>query len=128
MPALNRIPLAGSLLLILVAVSSASYAGETLTLMRAEKLAIAQSPLLSHHRTNVTAASERAVYDSRLPDPQPGAHREAQVTTAGSVRDANELREAQMRARDAELDLIRLRVDLAKSHAELLCLTGEPQI
>ncbi len=70
MPALHRIPLTGSLLLILVAVSSVSYAGEPLTLVRAEELAIVQAPGLSHHRTNVQAANERAVYEGRLPDPQ----------------------------------------------------------
>lgn len=63
------------------------------------------------------------VFEERL---VPNARREAQVTSAGFVRDANALREAQMRALDAELDLIRLRVDLAKSHAALLYLTGEP--
>jgi outer membrane protein TolC len=56
----------------------------------------------------------------------PNARREAQVTIAG-LRDANELREAQMKALDAELDLMRLRVELAKSEAELLYLTGEAQ-
>jgi outer membrane protein TolC len=55
----------------------------------------------------------------------PNARREAEVTAAGFVRDANELRAAQMKALDAELDLIRLRVQLATSHAELLYLTGE---
>jgi outer membrane protein TolC len=55
----------------------------------------------------------------------PNARREAQVTAAGFVRDANELREAQLKALEAELDLMRTRVELAKSHAELLYLTGE---
>ncbi len=70
MPALPRFSLTGSLLFILFSVSPSVIAGETLTLARAEQLALANAPLLSHHRTNVTAASERAVYESRLPDPQ----------------------------------------------------------
>jgi outer membrane protein TolC len=57
----------------------------------------------------------------------PNARREATVTSAGFVSYANDLREAQMRALDADLDLFRLRVDLGKSHAELLYLTGESQ-
>jgi len=76
----------------------------------------------------------RVEYDAlqarvRLAEEQllPAARREAQVTTAGAVRDANEIREAQRRALDAELDVIRLRVELATHHAELLYLTGEPQ-
>ncbi|MBI3897154.1 MAG: hypothetical protein HY308_02530 [Gammaproteobacteria bacterium] len=56
--------------LILFVVSSALPAAETLTLERAEQLAVINAPLLSHHRTNVAAASERAVYEGRLPDPQ----------------------------------------------------------
>ena len=68
------------------------------------------------------AARVRVIAEQLLPN----ARREAEVTIAGFVRDANELREAQMKTLDAELDLIRLRVELAKSHAELLYLTGEP--
>jgi len=57
----------------------------------------------------------------------PSARNEAKVTTAGAARDVNEVREARMRELDAEIDLIRLRMDLAKSHTELLYLMGEPQ-
>ena len=70
MPVLRRLPPAGVLLLILFAVAPVLHAGEPLTLARAEALALSQAPLLSHHRTNVIAASERAVYEGRLPDPQ----------------------------------------------------------
>lgn len=58
----------------------------------------------------------------------PNAQREAQVTVAGFARDQIELRDARMRALDAGLELARVRVDLAKSLAELLYLTGESQL
>ena len=45
-------------------------AGAALTLAEAERLALAYAPWLAHHRTNVTAAAERVVYEGRLPDPQ----------------------------------------------------------
>jgi len=41
-----------------------------LTLTQAETLAQTHAPWLAHHRTNADAAAERAVYASRLPDPQ----------------------------------------------------------
>ena len=44
--------------------------GATLTLAEAERLALEQAPWFAHHRSNVEAAAERAVYESRLPDPQ----------------------------------------------------------
>jgi outer membrane protein TolC len=44
--------------------------GATLTLAEAEHLALEQAPWFAHHRSNVEAAAERAVYESRLPDPQ----------------------------------------------------------
>lgn len=50
---------------------------------------------------------------------------EAQVTSAGFARDLNERRDAHMRALEAEIELARLRTDLARSQAELLYLTGE---
>lgn len=45
-------------------------AGAELTLAEAERLALEQAPWFAHHRSNVEAAAERAVYESRLPDPQ----------------------------------------------------------
>ncbi|HKQ31528.1 MAG TPA: TolC family protein [Burkholderiales bacterium] len=67
MPVTRRISLMG---LLLVSLMSSAHAAETLTLTRAEALAIERAPLLSHHRTNVNAVAERVVYEGRLPDPQ----------------------------------------------------------
>lgn len=61
--------LAGMLIIQLAAVSGA-LAGPELTLAEAERLALEHAPWLQHHRTNAEAAAERAVYQSRLPDPQ----------------------------------------------------------
>jgi outer membrane protein TolC len=61
--------LAGILIIQLAAVSGALAAPE-LTLAEAERLALEHAPWLQHHRTNADAAAERAVYESRLPDPQ----------------------------------------------------------
>lgn len=61
--------LAGILIIQLAAVSSV-LAGPELTLAEAERLALEHAPWLQHHRTNADAAAERAVYQSRLPDPQ----------------------------------------------------------
>jgi outer membrane protein TolC len=41
-----------------------------LTLADAERLALEHAPWYAHHRTNVSAAAERAVFEGRLPDPQ----------------------------------------------------------
>ncbi|MEW6331484.1 MAG: TolC family protein, partial [Pseudomonadota bacterium] len=60
---------AGILIIQLAAVSGA-LAQTELTLAEAERLALEQAPWLQHHRTNAEAAAERAVYQSRLPDPQ----------------------------------------------------------
>ena len=57
----------------------------------------------------------------------PNARREASVSVAGNARDQALLREAQIKAMETELELIRLRVDLAGNQADLLYLTGEPQ-
>lgn len=65
--ALSR--LAGILIIQLATVSGVLAAPE-LTLAEAERLALEHAPWLQHHRTNVDAAAERAVYESRLPDPQ----------------------------------------------------------
>jgi outer membrane protein TolC len=48
----------------------AASAQAPLTLAEAERLALAHAPWYAHHRTNVTAAAERTVYEGRLPDPQ----------------------------------------------------------
>ncbi len=61
--------LAGILIIQLAAVSGALAAPE-LTLPEAERLALEHAPWLQHHRANVDAAAERAVYEGRLPDPQ----------------------------------------------------------
>ncbi|HYM47462.1 MAG TPA: TolC family protein, partial [Burkholderiaceae bacterium] len=58
------------LLLSLVAVPMIASAQALLTLTDAERLALEQAPWLQHHRSNVGAAAERAVYEGRLPDPQ----------------------------------------------------------
>lgn len=60
---------AGILIFQLAAVSGALAAPE-LTLAEAERLALEHAPWLQHHRTNADAAAERAVHQSRLPDPQ----------------------------------------------------------
>jgi hypothetical protein len=57
----------------------------------------------------------------------PAIRREAQVTIAGFARDQTEYREAQMKALEAEQEYARVRVDQAKTEAELLYLTGEQQ-
>ena len=57
----------------------------------------------------------------------PAAEREASLTVAGFARDQSMRREARLKALDTTLELTRLRVDLAKSRAELLYLTGEEQ-
>ncbi|MBI3570960.1 MAG: TolC family protein [Gammaproteobacteria bacterium] len=61
--------LAGISLIVLAGASSVR-ADTELTLAEAERLTLAHAPWLAHHRTNVDAAAERAVYEGRLPDPQ----------------------------------------------------------
>ena len=56
--------------LIALAGASNVLAAPELTLAEAERLALTHAPWLAHHRTNVDAAAERAVYEGRLPDPQ----------------------------------------------------------
>jgi trans-aconitate methyltransferase len=56
----------------------------------------------------------------------PDARREASVTVSGFASDQAMLREARIKALDAELELTRLRMELARSQADLLYLTGEP--
>jgi outer membrane protein TolC len=55
---------------ILITGMPGAFAAPELTLAEAEQLALAHAPWLAHHRTNVDAAAERAVYEGRLPDPQ----------------------------------------------------------
>ncbi len=75
-------------------------------------------------RAEHAALSERVqIFDTRL---LPDIQREARVS-AGFARDTVELRDAQLKELDAQLELLRLRVELGKSQAELLYLTGEPQ-
>lgn len=57
----------------------------------------------------------------------PDARREASVTVSGFASDQSTLRAAHIQALDAELELTRLRTQLARSQADLLYLTGEPQ-
>lgn len=56
--------------LIVLAGASGVRADTELTLAEAERLAVENAPWLQHHHTNATAAGERSVYESRLPDPQ----------------------------------------------------------
>jgi len=55
---------------ILITGMPGAFAAPELTLDEAERLALEQAPWLQHHRTNANAATERAVYEGRLPDPQ----------------------------------------------------------
>jgi outer membrane protein TolC len=71
-----------------------------------------------------TLAERTRIYAERL---LPDIQREARLTAAGFARDQTELREARMKELDAEIELSRLRVDLARSHVELLYLKGEDQ-
>lgn len=70
---------------------------------------------------DATAARIRVFETQLVPD----LRRETEITLAGFAREQVELRDARMRQLDAELELLRLRVDLAKTQAELLYLTGE---
>lgn len=64
------------------------------------------------------------IFESRI---LPAAEREATLTVAGFARDQSERRMAGLKALETTLELTRLRVDLARSQAELLYLTGEEQ-
>lgn len=56
--------------LFVIILAAPLSAGAALTLAEAERLALTYAPWLAHHRTNVSAAAERVVYEGRLPDPQ----------------------------------------------------------
>jgi len=74
-------------------------------------------------RADYEALAERAgIIDEQL---LPAVRRESQAIIAGIARDQSELREAKIKLIDTELELTRVRVDLAKTQAELLYLTGE---
>ena len=62
------------------------------------------------------------IFDEQL---LPAMRREAQKSIAGFARDQTEFRDAQMKVLDADLEFTRVRVDLAKTQAELLYLSGE---
>lgn len=64
------------------------------------------------------------IFEQRL---LPDAEREASLTVAGFAREQSERRQARLKALETRLELTRLRVDLARSQAELLYLTGEEQ-
>jgi len=85
---------------------------------RRELAAMHQSMLAEY-----AALTERArIFEEQL---LPAMRREAQTTIAGFARDQTENRDAQMKVLDTELEYTRVRVDLAKTQAELLYLTGE---
>jgi outer membrane protein TolC len=74
-------------------------------------------------RAEYAALTESArIFEEQL---LPAMRRESQVTIAGFARDQTEYRDAQIKVLDAELEYTRVRVDLAKTQAELLYLTGE---
>lgn len=74
-------------------------------------------------RAEYEALAERAkIFDEQL---LPAMRREAQKSIAGYARDQTEYRDAQMKVLDADLEYTRVRVDLAKTQAELLYLSGE---
>jgi len=75
-------------------------------------------------RTEYDALAARVqVFEQAL---MPAIQRELHVTLAGFAREQTERRDARMKQLNAELELLRLRVDLAKTQNELLYLTGEP--
>jgi hypothetical protein len=74
-------------------------------------------------RAEYEALAERAkIFDEQL---LPAMRRETQTTIAGFARDQAEYRDARMKLLDTDLEYTRVRVDLAKTKAELLYLTGE---
>jgi outer membrane protein TolC len=76
-------------------------------------------------RAEHAALSARAaVFEREL---LPALKRETEVTATGFARDQTDYRDAQLRLLEAELEYTRLRVDIARTHAELLYLAGEQQ-
>lgn len=76
-----------------------------------------------HAEYEALAAREKIFTQELLP----AMRRETRVTVAGFARDQSEYRDALMKTLDTELELARLRADLARTQTELLYLTGEPQ-
>lgn len=76
------------------------------------------------HAEHTALTARAAVFENEL---LPALRRETQVTATGFARDQADYRDAQMRLLDAELEYTRLRVDIARAHAEILFLTGEKQ-
>lgn len=66
----NVVPRVAGILLTLLIGAPRAVAAAELTLPETERLAVEHAPWLQHHRTNAEAASERVVYEGRLPDPQ----------------------------------------------------------
>ncbi len=85
-----------------------------------------QHELLALHRAlraERDALAERVrVYEQEL---LPALRHEAQDASGGFARELTERRAVHMKEIDAEIDLLRLRVDLVKIQAELLYITGE---
>jgi outer membrane protein TolC len=73
---------------------------------------------------HVALRARAAVFENEL---LPVLRRETQVTATGFARDQADYLDAQMRLLDAELEYTRLRVDIARAHAEILFLAGELQ-
>lgn len=70
MPAIHAVSLIGIVVVVLFAPFATRAAESELALATAERLALDTAPWLKHHRAAVDAAAARAVYESRLPDPQ----------------------------------------------------------
>lgn len=70
MPDIRAVSRIGMVVAGLLAPFPAAPADPVLTLSAAERIALETAPWLHHHRRSAAAAAERAVYESRLPDPQ----------------------------------------------------------
>lgn len=99
-----------------------------------QELAAAAAYETEDKRRSIEAmyAAMRAEYDAlaaraKIVEEQllPPIRRETQVTIAGFAREQSLLREARLKEFDTNLELLRLRVELAKTQAELLYLTGD---
>ena len=85
---------------------------------RRELEALYQSTRAEH----AALAERTGIFEEQL---LPAVRQESQANIAGIARDQTELRDAQIKLIDTELEFTRLRVDLAKTQAELLYLSGE---
>src|SRR3989338_4259824 len=70
MPILRVSARIGLITSVLLIAAPLKVAAQELTLAETERLALEHAPWYAHHRANVDAAAERAVYEGRLPDPQ----------------------------------------------------------